>query len=163
MPGVPKQSPSPRALEAAREAARTSSPEVIDVRIEALGHRVDMLEHRTSDMASSQHRVEQAMGRVVAELGELKLTAVDSETVKVREEQKTKRWVAVIGLITMIVAPAGTITANQLTKETPVNVAPVQKSAMQLELEACQQAPSDQTWAECIRDSAIRNAPARRR
>ncbi len=163
VPGIPKQAPSPAAVSAAREAARGSSPEVVDVRLEALGHRVDMLEHRTADMATGQQRVVIAVDKLVTEVGEFKLAAVDSEAVKHREEHKTKRWVALIGLLTMVVAPAGTITANHLTKETPSAVPIVQKSAMQLELEACKEAPSEKAWAECIRDSAIRNAPARQR
>src|SRR5689334_11712356 len=92
IPGVPKQSPSPRALEAARaavrEPSRPSSPEVQDVKLEALGHRVDMLEDRLEHVHDGHDNVAKAVNELVREVGEFKLKAVDSDTVKVREEQK---------------------------------------------------------------------------
>lgn len=164
VPGIPKQAPSPRAVELAREAARKSSPEMQDVRLKGLDDRVENLESRVGHMSATQERVATSVDKLVVEVGEWKLKAVDSETVKVREEHKTKRWVALIGLITMIVAPTGTITANYLTRDTsPQRTTEVVRSAMQNELDACQKAPSDQAWAECIRDASIRNAPQRSR
>jgi hypothetical protein len=167
VPGIPKQAPSPKALAAARaasrEPSRPSSPEVQDVRIEALGHRVDILEDRLEHVHDGHDEVAKAVGSLVREVGEWKLKAVDSEGVKVREEQKTKRWMAIIGLITMVVAPAGTITANQLTKEAPPVRTEVTRSSMELELEACAKAPDGPSYAACVRDAAVRNAPSPRR
>lgn len=132
------------------------------MRIEALGHRIDAVETRVDDMSVGQDRLIGAVDKLVAQVGEFNLKAVDSEGVKVREEQKTKRWIALIGLLTMVIAPLGTVTANYLTKDTaPPQKTEIIQSAMQNELDACKKAPSDQAWAECIRDTSIRNAPQR--
>jgi len=164
VPGVPKQAPSPRALEAAREASRgVSTPDVVDVKLDALGHRVGALENRLDDMHERHDDVSDAVKGLVVKVTEWELAAAGSETVKIQEEQKTKRWMALIGLLTMIMAPLGTFVVNYVTRETPPPLTPVHESAMKLELDACAKAPSDQAWAECIRDSAIRNAPQRQR
>lgn len=163
VPGVPKQAPSPRALEAARDASRSSSPEIQDVKIEALTHRVVSLENRLDDIHEKHDDVTDAVQGLVSKFNEWELKAVSAETVKIQEEQKTKRLMAIIGLLTMIIAPLGTFVVNYVTREGPTVTVPVQQSAMKLELDACAKAPSDQTWAACVRDAAIRNAPTRQR
>lgn len=163
VPGVPKQAPSPRALEAAREASRSSNPEIQDVKIDALTHRVVILENRLDDVHDNHGEVVKAVQGLVTKVSGWELAAAGSEGVKVQEEQKTKRWMALIGLLTMVIAPLLTVTVNYLSRDTPPPAAPVLESAMKLELDACAKAPSDQAWAECIRDAALRNAPTRQR
>lgn len=163
VPGVPKQAPSPRALEAAREASRTSRPEVQEVKIDALAHRMSTVEGRLSEIHESHGEVVGAVNELAKEVAGWTLAAAGSEGIKVQEEQKTKRLTIIVGLITMIAAPLGTFVMNVVTRDRPPVVTPVAESAMKLELDACAKAPSDQTWAECIRDTAVRNAPQRKR
>jgi len=156
VPGIPKQTPSPRAVEAARDAARVSSHEIHHVKIEALEDRVDSLHGHLE-------RVVNSVDTLTEKVSEWELKAAGGEAVKIQEEQKTKRWMAAIGVVTMVVAPLATAVTNYVTRESPKQAEPqVIKSAMELELDACSKAPSDQAWAECIRDASIRNAPQRR-
>lgn len=151
-------------MEAAREASRTSNHDhVLEVKVDALGLRVGNLESRVSHIHENHGEVAKAVQGLVGKVGEWELAAAGSETVKIQEEQKTKRLMAIIGLLTMIIAPAGTFLVNYVTREKPPPMTQVAVPAMKLELDACAKAPSDQAWAECIRDAALRNAPQRQR
>ncbi len=150
-------------MQAAREASRPGNHEVHEVRIEALGHRVETLESRVSRIDAGQTRVETAIDGLVTEVGEWKLKAVDSETVKVREEQKTKRWMAIVGLLTMLVAPLLTVAVNQITKDDPSPQTQVLKSAMEIETEACAKLPMGPDYVACISEAAARHAPTPKR
>lgn len=161
VPGVPKQAPSPRAMEAAREASRKSSPEIQDVKLEALTHRVDTLETHAKRTHDSLDRLADGVDGLTKKVSEWELKAAGGEALKVQEEQKTKRWMAVIGVITMIVSPIGAVIGTVVTRDPPPKTEVV-KSAMQREEERCQDAPSDDAFIRCVADVAARNAPLRR-
>jgi len=164
VPGIPKQAPSPRALEAAREAARASSPEVHDLQIESLDGRVTALEARVGDMSASQHRVANSVDKLTEKFGEWELQAAGSENVKIQEEQKTKRWVSLIGLLTMIISPLGAVAGSYLTRETPHTQTQqvIVKSEMQEELDECAKKPREK-YAECWRDVTLKHLPQQER
>lgn len=164
VPGIPRQALSPRAMEAAREAVRGSHPEVQEARIEALQHRMDAVEGRVDGVVTGQDRLVHSVDKLVTEVSEWKLKAASGEAVKIQEEQKTKRWVAVIGLLTLIATPILTATVNYL-REPPVKERTIvhQSSMQKLWEEKCTEAPSDEAWNKCIDDIAIEMAPRRRR
>lgn len=168
VPGVPRQNQlrqpvGASTVQAAREAARASSPELQDYKIEALSHRVGYVENRLDDLNVGQERVVKSLDSLAETVKEWELTATGGDALKVQEEQKTKRFMALIGVLTMIVAPGLTILGNYLTKDTTESKpTPVLKARMQIEMEACADAPSDQAWDKCITDTAIRNAPVRK-
>ncbi len=124
---------------------------------------MDLLEDRVATIEKGQERIVLAVDNCSKKLSELGLQSVTSETVKIQEEQKTKRWVALIGLLTMIAAPLLTVTVNVLTREDPQLQTQVVESAMKLELDACAKAPNEKDYVRCVGEAAARNAPARAR
>ncbi len=159
VPGIPRQAHSPRALEAAREAGRQSEPDLLHVHISA---RIDSLEGRVEDTNTSLPRVVDAVDGLAEKVTEWELKAAGGEAVKIQEEQKTKRWVALIGLLTMVVAPLGTVAANYLSRDTSAPRTITIQSSMQKEWEEkCAKSASDDTYVKCVSEIAMRNAPLR--
>jgi len=116
VPGIPRQAPSPRALEAARDAVRRSSPEIHDVQIEALGGRVEALEARVQDISQTHNRVADSVDGLSAKVSEWELKAAGSENVKIQEEGKTKRLNVLVAFLTVALNAAVSIGVNIATK-----------------------------------------------
>lgn len=150
VPGIPRQSPSPRALEAAREAVRRSNPEVHDVQIEALGDRVDGIER-------GLHRVEAKLDGLSAKVAEWELTAAGSENVKIQEEGKTKRLSVIVGLLTVALNAVVTIGVNVAARpsEKP-QLTPMSQN--EVDMAECRKKHADVTaQAKCVNEIVLRN------
>lgn len=146
VPGVPRQSLSPRALEAAREAAR---PSVHDVQIEALGDRVDGMERAVG-------RFEVKLDGLSAKVSEWELTAAGSENVKLQEEGKTKRLSVIVGLLTIALNAVVTIGVNVVSRpmEHP-QLTPMSQN--DLDMAECRKKIDLTAQAKCANDIVLRN------
>lgn len=161
VPGVPRQSPSPRALEAAREAVRRSSPEVHDVQIEALGDRVDALEARVNDISQTHNRVADSVDSLAVKVSEWELVAAGSENIKIQEEGKTKRLSVIVGLLTVALNAAVSIGVNVMLKPpAPAHVTPLSPTDAEI-LDCREKHRTDlNDQAKCINDIVLSRVTA---
>lgn len=163
VPGYPDQSRpikpvAPQVIERAREAARhPSSPDLVDFRLNEIEREVSHLDKRMDAF----DRVANAVEGLVVKVDEWELANSGSEIAKVQEEQKTKRFQMIVGVLMFLCTTGGTIITNIVMNKDapPVTPPPPVLSANDRALALCAKEPSPEKQGKCALDIAIANIP----
>jgi hypothetical protein len=151
IPGIPvtRAKPDPAIIAAARQAARASSPDLIEHRLTEVERDVSGITTRLQGIELGQDRVVRAVEKLSTEVDEWKLANSSVEVTKVKEEQKTKRFNAIVGVLMALCTIGGTIVTNIVMAPTPEPKLAPPMSQTDKEYEECNRIPSLVERAAC--------------
>lgn len=140
-----------------------------ELRVAADHERLNALERRVDGQADVLERVDTTVTAISKSLSDeittRKLAEATKSEEKSKEDHKTKRFMALIAAIPIILAPIGSILTNVLSKND--QAAPIQttviKSQYMVDVEECAKSPDPDAWQNCVRTAQLKALPPRKR